>query len=189
MGGKAVMARQENQRVMLTRRLIREGLMELLKTESIHKITVRALCEGAGINRSTFYRYYGSQYDVLAEMEEQVLGDVGALLQQAPSATDRETLEAICAYFEQHMDSVRVMVSNNVDPEFPRKLFGMPQVRDMILARLDPAADAEQQNYLYIFLVNGAYHLVREWIDNDRGRPFKEIAYLLEDIIDRLCRP
>ena len=79
------MARQENQRVMLTRRLIREGLMELLKTESIHKISVRALCEGAGINRSTFYRYYGSQYDVLAEMEEQVLGDVGLCCSRRPA--------------------------------------------------------------------------------------------------------
>ena len=183
------MERRENQRVMLTKRLIQESLTELLKTEGIHKISVRALCEGAGINRSTFYRYYGSQYDVLTEMEEEVLQDVAYLLRQDPVSSDREKLEAICAYFERHMDSVRVLVGNNVDPEFPRKLFGMPQVRDMILARLDPAADAEQQNYLYIFLVNGAYHLVREWIDNDRGRPFKEIAYLLEDIIDRLCRP
>lgn len=182
------MERRENQRVMLTRRLIQESLTELLKTESIHKISVRALCEGAGINRSTFYRYYGSQYDVLAEMEKQVLEDVADLLSQDPSSSDREKLEAICAYFERHMDSVRVLVGNNVDPDFPQKLFGMSQVRDMILERMGPNMDAELQRYIYIFLVNGAYHLVQEWIDCDSRRPFKEIAYLLEELIDRLCR-
>ena len=182
------MEQRENQRVMLTKRLIRESLTELLKTESIHKISVRALCEGAGINRSTFYRYYGSQYDVLSEMEEMVLRDVGYLLRQDPSSSDREKLEAICAYFERHMDSVRVLVGNNVDPDFPRKLFGMPQVREMIFARMGADVDEEMQRYIYIFLVNGAYHLVQEWIDCDSRRPFKEIAYLLEELIDRLCR-
>lgn len=182
------MERRENQRVMLTKRLIQESLTELLKTESIHKISVRALCEGAGINRSTFYRYYGSQYDVLTELEEEVLRDVAYLLRQDPASSDREKLEAICAYFERHMDSVRVLVGNNVDPDFPQKLFGMPQVRDMILERMGPGVDAELQRYIYIFLVNGAYHLVQEWIDCDSQRPFKEIAYLLEELIDRLCR-
>ena len=48
---------RENQRVMLTRRLIKESLTGLLAEESIHKISIRALCERAGINRSTFYKY------------------------------------------------------------------------------------------------------------------------------------
>ena len=187
MGGMS-MERRENQRVMLTKRLIQESLTELLKTEGIHKISVRALCEGAGINRSTFYRYYGSQYDVLTEMEEEVLQDVAYLLRQDPASSDREKLEAICAYFERHMDSVRVLVGNNVDPEFPRKLFGMPLVREMIFERMGPDVDEEMQRYIYIFLINGAYHLVQEWIDCDSQRPFKEIAYLLEELIDRLCR-
>ena len=139
------MERRENQRVMLTKRLIQESLTELLKTEGIHKISVRALCEGAGINRSTFYRYYGSQYDVLTEMEEEVLQDVAYLLRQDPVSSDREKLEAICAYFERHMDSVRVLVGNNVDPEFPRKLFGMPLVREMIFERMGPDVDEEMQ--------------------------------------------
>ena len=58
------MEKRENQRIMLSKRLIKESLTRLLASESIHKISVRMLCEEAGINRSTFYKYYGSQYDV-----------------------------------------------------------------------------------------------------------------------------
>ena len=41
----------------LTKRLIREALLELLKTKSIQKISVRELCDAAGINRTTFYNH------------------------------------------------------------------------------------------------------------------------------------
>ena len=35
-------------------------------------ITIRELCERAGINRSTFYKYYGNQFDLLNEMEKDI---------------------------------------------------------------------------------------------------------------------
>ena len=63
------MEQRENQRVRLSKRLIKESLTRLLQTESIHKVSIRTLCEEAGVNRSTFYKYYGSQYDVLEELE------------------------------------------------------------------------------------------------------------------------
>ena len=176
-----------NQRVMLSKRLIKESLTELLKTKGIHSLSVRLLCETAGINRTTFYKYYGSQYDVLAEMEEELLENIRTTLERGTAASDREQIEAICAYLEQHIDSIRVLVGNNVDPDFPKKLFYLPQIRQMILERLGDRYDKEAQNYVYIFIVNGAYHLVREWVDRDSRRSFTEVAFLLEDMIDRIC--
>ena len=41
------MEKRENQRVMLTRRLIQESLTRLLARESIHKVSIRSLCEEA----------------------------------------------------------------------------------------------------------------------------------------------
>ena len=183
------MERKQNQRVMLSKRLIKEGLTELLKTNSIHSLSVRMLCETAGINRSTFYKYYGSQYDVLAEMEEELLENIRIALERDTASSDREKIEAICAYLQQHMDSIRVLVGNNVDPDFPQKLFYLPQIRQMILERLGNRYDKEAQNDVYVFIINGAYHLVRAWIDRDSRRPFTEVAFLLEDLIDRICRP
>ncbi len=50
-----------NQRVMLTKRLIKESLLKILKSKKIHQVSVKELCIGAEINRSTFYEYYGSR--------------------------------------------------------------------------------------------------------------------------------
>ena len=62
------MEKRENQRITLTKRLLKEAFLEMFKTTSLDKIHVRALCEKAGINRSTFYKYYSSPYDLLEEI-------------------------------------------------------------------------------------------------------------------------
>jgi len=43
--------------------------MALMETEDISRITISQLCGTAQINRTTFYKYYGSIYDLLAEFE------------------------------------------------------------------------------------------------------------------------
>ena len=62
-----------NRKIQMTKRFIRLALFECLKEKDINKITISSLCEKADINRSTFYKYYGSQYDVIKEMEQEVI--------------------------------------------------------------------------------------------------------------------
>ena len=62
-----------NRKIQITKRCIREALFECLREKDINKITISSLCEKADINRSTFYKYYGSQYDVIKEMEQEVI--------------------------------------------------------------------------------------------------------------------
>ena len=62
-----------NQRIMLTKRLLKESFAEMLHEKDIRKISIRELCANAGINHCTFYKYYGSQYDLLQEMEDDLL--------------------------------------------------------------------------------------------------------------------
>ena len=62
----------ENQRIRLSKTMLKNALIELLKTKNIEKISIYELCGQAQINRTTFYKYYGSQYDLLADIENDV---------------------------------------------------------------------------------------------------------------------
>lgn len=46
----------EDRRTRLTKRLIAESLIELIKTKPVDQISVSELCRQADINRATFYR-------------------------------------------------------------------------------------------------------------------------------------
>ena len=59
------MEKKENQRITLTKRLLQEALLLMLRDESINKISVRDLCEKAGINRTTFYNHYSCLFLIL----------------------------------------------------------------------------------------------------------------------------
>ena len=48
-----------NRRTLYTKKVIKESLIELLKTREIHQVTVTDICKKADINRGTFYTHYG----------------------------------------------------------------------------------------------------------------------------------
>ena len=52
-----------------TSRAIMDAFWSLYRDLPIEKITVKAICEKAGCNRSTFYEYYTDSYSVLEAIE------------------------------------------------------------------------------------------------------------------------
>lgn len=68
------MEKKEDRRIAMTKRLLKAALIELLKEQDIYHISIRELCERADVNRTTFYKYYGSQFDLLTDMEKGYAG-------------------------------------------------------------------------------------------------------------------
>ena len=52
------MPEKPNQRILLTKTMLKNSLLELLQTETIQKVSIKQICQNAQINRSTFYKYY-----------------------------------------------------------------------------------------------------------------------------------
>ena len=63
-------------RVVKTRRAIRNALIELAEEKDVDKITVKELCERAEISKPAFYSHYGNIYDVVDEVENEVVQKV-----------------------------------------------------------------------------------------------------------------
>lgn len=68
--------RKENRRTRLTKRLLRESLLELLQEKPVDHITVKELCECAELNRSTFYAYYTDVSELYEEMGDELVDDL-----------------------------------------------------------------------------------------------------------------
>ena len=60
---------KDDQRIALTKRLLREGLLRLLSKTDLNKISVTQLCIESGINRATFYRHYEEPRDILNDIK------------------------------------------------------------------------------------------------------------------------
>lgn len=178
------MAKKINQRVMLTKTMLKSSLIEILKTKSIYKVSIRELCERSEINRSTFYKYYGSQFDLLTEMESDVLTLVMESLSDQ-SGQDTRSLSEMCHYLEDNIEFCRLLINNNIDPQFPEKVFSLPQVQQMINHVLGDKYNSTEYEYVSSFLMYGAYQIIRIWINKEKRESPEEIADLiLKQIIE-----
>ena len=60
-------------RIRYTKEMIQKNFLLLLEEKEIGKITVKAVCDRAEINRGTFYKYYADCYALMDGIEEEVL--------------------------------------------------------------------------------------------------------------------
>lgn len=48
----------ENRRIKMTKALLNDSFLNVLKKKPLARITVKEICECADVNRSTYYVYY-----------------------------------------------------------------------------------------------------------------------------------
>lgn len=181
------MARKENQRIALTRRLLQEGLLRLLRTEKLEDISVTALCKEAGINRATFYNHYTSPTALLDEMELQFVSELRQLA-KTPSSTDDIAciLEQYCLKLKENADLVSILVCYHADRDIEEIFTNMAAYYgknrlDMNQTKLD----ADTTHLVSTFLYSGSYTLVREWLLRDMNKSPKQIAELILSMISK----
>ena len=69
-----------DRRAKMTRELLKQSLIELMKDRPIHEISIKKICETADINRSTFYHHYDSQYELFNEILNDVSHEIAQIV-------------------------------------------------------------------------------------------------------------
>ena len=172
------MEKKEDRRVTMTKRMLKDALTEMLRETDIYHISIRDLCRRADVNRTTFYKYYGSQFDLLADMESDLLGFLSKTITEN-AAEPARIVETACAYLESHLEFGRLIVNNNVDPLFPQKLFSLAAVREAALKRFVGQPDPALLEYFYNYITYGAYRIICLWLNKERREPPEKLAHIL----------
>ncbi|MGN0808087.1 MAG: TetR/AcrR family transcriptional regulator [Candidatus Coproplasma sp.] len=180
-----------NQRIANTKQLIYDALLYLLKKKGIHHIFIRELCEKAGINRSTFYNHYGSQYDVLAEMENVYLSEIAKALEHA-DVTSKDSVHCrvtlVLQFMLDNLELSSLLINNNVEETFAKRLFSLPKIEDMLNVALADIQDENTKNATIAFAIYGSYRVLQEWLNNlERISPVEETELML-CLAGRVCR-
>ena len=184
------MKEKENQRVKLTKQLLSDALIQMLQEMPLHTISIRDLCERAGINRTTFYNHFGSQYDLLEAITQHFLNDIAAQLASVDAGNRdsvQERVAMVFSYLEDHLTLSRLLLNSNADPHFAEKLFSLPKITDLLHAALRDCSDAAKQKAVISFAIHGSYRLLLDWIDRDDRIPSYQQAALILELARRVC--
>ncbi|MBN1777321.1 MAG: TetR/AcrR family transcriptional regulator [Clostridiales bacterium] len=178
----------ENQRVRLSKQLLRQSLIKLLGEKSIHKVSVREICEQAQVNRSTFYKYYGSQYDLFHDMEEEILAHVNNYLRDEPSTMtgDLSQITKLVAFIGENAELCRIIINHNIDPKFPEALVNLPSLHQWIDTHFRVEYSKNEMEYVYGLVVNGGFSIIRMWLNKENPEPPDVVAEVLCATIAKL---
>lgn len=171
-----------NQRVAITKRLLKEAICRLLKQKELKKITITELCEEAEINRITFYRHYETPRDVLEEVCRDMFEELRNELKPPKSLPDLERyIEDMCDYLYKRSDTVMLLLhcSSDMDAfEFIKEMYRFVIDEYSNLPELQEY-DADSIRLMTTYLGGGGYFLLRQWLTEDIQKTPKEVAALV----------
>ena len=87
--------KKEDRRVARTKRAIYSAFAQLLSERDIDDITISDIVNIADINRKTFYNYYSGIYDLLNEIEDNIVRAFEAAGDEERAALYRKKMEAL----------------------------------------------------------------------------------------------
>ncbi len=172
-----------NQRVAVTKRMVKEGLMRMLKKKPLEKINITELCQEAGINRTTFYRYYELPRDVLTEMQNEFFEETFEHFHKPLTVSD---VERFFVCLSEHAELVKLFFQYNSNTDWASIFTSIyNSFPEMMMIKAFRNLDENSSKLLSTYLAGGAYFLVRQWIMEDIPMPPKDVAAIALNILDK----
>lgn len=169
---------QENQRITLTKRLLKEGLLRLLQKKDIEKISVSELCVESGINRATFYRHYQIPLDVLKDIQQDFINEADLFPKEPKSLQDMaDQFERICKYLKEHENVMKTLFRCSTDKDFADVLESY--CKKFLDAKYGNVLDKDSIRLIVHGLAGGAYGVMKTWLLEDVQKTPKEMGELL----------
>ncbi len=172
-----------DRRVKYTKALLKEALVQLLKERHISKISVTTLCEIADVNRSTFYSHYTDQFDLLRQVENEVIDNLKNFLEQYVDdrmPISEQQLKGILEYAKANADLFTVLLSENCDVAFQQDLMKLVE-----LIPFQYMAEDSVKEYLLTFAVTGCISILHKWLKEGTKESPEEMAKIVLQIIYR----
>ena len=176
-----------------------EAFLELLEKKDFTYITVKEICEKAGVNRSTFYLHYETVSDLLAESARYIITqfveamphDTAEFMSQIQTRPLEElyliTPEYLTPYlnyikkhrriFRTTLEQASVLGMNDAYLSLNRHVF-MP-----ILNRYQ--VPLSNQKYMMPFYINGLMGIVNEWLKEDCEDSIERMISVIQVCIPR----
>ncbi len=167
---------KESRRTTMTKNLLKESLLELLKTKSLQKITIKEICENADINRSTFYLHYSDQYALCDEIENDSVVKINECLAQVSMQNNKvEGLTDFLYYMKSNSELYKILMRPDFNNSF-RVRFSEVAVKRLAELDYHNNISQEDKDYIFRFIFMGVLGMLEKWVKDDFDKSPEDVA-------------
>lgn len=170
-----------DRRVLLSKRMLQEAIISILKKKNLSEISVLELCEKANVNRTTFYKYYRDISDLLNEIKEELLSDLTKILIKYDMRKENEiAISKIMQLLKEKEKYAKVLLGEHVNQSFLDDLY--PYFIEKSYTDKTSGRNPRMQEGYFIILYYGSIGLIRKWVNDDLDLQVSEVAKIIKDI-------
>ena len=176
--------RKSDLRVIKTKRAIHTAFAELLSEKDMDAITVTDIASRAMINRKTFYNNYRGVYELVDELENEVVRTFDRAMRdidfmENPYAVFVKLTEII----NSDMDFYGALLRSRRNAGLAHKIRLALQKKalDRFSGRID--MPREQLDIVLNYVMSGMVSVYQNWFESDRRQSIEEIS----DLVSRVC--
>ncbi|PPA69079.1 TetR/AcrR family transcriptional regulator [Jeotgalibacillus proteolyticus] len=181
------MSKRLDNRKKYTRNVLKKSIISLLQEKPISSITVKEICEKADINRSTFYTHYSDHLDLLNKIENEVTEEMDAYLNSYSYEVEEEAIqitEKILEYINDNKLILRTLLNSNSSLHFEQKMMTLTRRYMLNNWMKESNVEEEKSKFLSTFVISGAIHVIKDWIDNDMDQTPGEMALMINSFVN-----
>ena len=169
-----------------------EALLILLQKKDFEYITVKEICEKAGLNRSTFYLHYENTKDILQECVDDIYkkftekfnGSIdGKLKIKSDNLKDLVFINSnfLIPYLELNKENKLLFKAYFKHPElFKTKSIYNSMFENIFDPILEKFGFSKTDNeYIMAYYINGLSAIIIKWIENDCKEDIEKILSLI----------
>lgn len=167
-----------------TKQNLMDAFWSFYARKKIEQITVKEITEKAGYNRGTFYEYFSDVYDVLEQIESELIPMIDELppLQFPAVGQNALPLDLFIKLFERNRKYYSVLLGENGDPAFAGRLKRAvkPLIRE---AFVDKRIDPIEADYALEIMLSAMIGILGYWFEQNQNLPAEQLISLVYDFM------
>ncbi len=168
-----------DRRVVYTTHIIKKSFLELLSEKKLNKITVQEICKKADINRATFYAHYADIYDLMHQIESEIIQGVQAILDNYASNRDGGIM-LLTKFIEENAEFYNTFLNNRENWELMDKLSDTTQESSIKRWTSEPVRMSRREaEYLHTFSAGCFLSIIKKWLSDHEKVSAEEIARMI----------
>lgn len=176
-----------------TAELFDEALISLLEKKDIEYITIKEICEKAGVNRSTFYLHYENISDLVNECmnyinkkfiahfnetEKDFINKLNTSTLEDLNLIRTEYLRPYLTYLKENKNVFKASFKNPTSMNADKRYSNLEKyVIYPIMDRYE--IPEEKRRYILAFYLDGIVSILRKWIQSNCEYPLEEIESII----------
>lgn len=179
--------KKTDRRSIKTKKAIRNAFAQLLSRKPLDEITVKDIAATADINRKTFYNYYNGVYQIIDEIENQMISSLDLLVSDVDfkeaMQNPRILFEKMTTVLYDDLDFYGHLLKIDRNVSLVSKITGLlkEKVKSAFSSQIE--VDSGKLDVMVDYAISGMIGVYQSWVNSDRKQSIEEIA----EIINMMC--